>query len=790
MDIKRRTFLKCAAAAAGGSLLGSAGAADVLAGQVSSSAAYVPDSKVIRGVCTVNCTSRCNLAAHVKDGSIESVTPGVLPGRPDYSNCCLRGMSLPWKVQSENRVKYPMLRTGKRGEGKFRRISWDEAYDIIASKLEETKKKRGNMRSAGFFSMTGNLAKFSWEANFRFANTIEATKFTSEGIMSDHGASMGMQLVYGQIRGAHDTRDYMNSKMLIVWGRNVADTHTSEIRYMLDARQNGTKIVVIDPRMSSTAAIADQWIGINPGTDTALALGMMNIIIENGLHDAGWLTDYSCGPLLVRTDDGRYMKAGDKFMVIDSSGKAVPDGKKVKKSLSGAVEVNGVKCVTSFDLLAESLKKYTPEWTSEVTGISSDTIERLAFEYASEGPCGIRMGQGMQRVFNSHSPFRTVATLAAVCGYIGVKGGGASHAGGTATNKPIPGVNVPLYNAADWNNTGGKTANELKGIRIYEMAEKGEPYPLDFLWIACSNFVNQSPDMNRLINDVLPKIPFIVQADPYWTVTARYADLVLPANTMWENWDLIDKSPWIMLMQPAVKKIGESKSDVEIFSGLARRMGIEKYWSKPDEEWVRNYVTSEHPALKGLEWKSFVKEGIFARKDGIFEPVNAFADKKFKTQTGKFEFYSERLVPVGHQLPVYTSPCEDPKGPMGKKYPLVFIQYHDRVNVHSQHMRIPALRTVASEPWAEINPEDAAERGIKTGDYVKVFNGRGSCTVKAVVTPGIVKGAVAIPQGWEPQDFKAGSHQELTHLTLNKVEDLISETNFAAYDNLVEVTKA
>ncbi|ADD68420.1 molybdopterin oxidoreductase [Denitrovibrio acetiphilus DSM 12809] len=785
--LTRRTFIKGSMAVATYGMLSE----NVMAQMYSASSPEADRlGKTFRTVCTVNCTSRCNLNCHVQDGSIQSVTPSVLPGRPDYSNACLRGMALPLRTVSEERVKYPMLRVGERGEGKFKRISWDEAFDLITEKIKESQERYGK-QSVGLFVMTGNLAKFAWDSPFRFARTIEGTSFTPEGIMSDHGASMGMDLVYGQKRGSHDSRDYMNSKTLIVWGRNLVDTHTSEARFYLNAKQNGTKVIVIDPRFSSTAAIADQWIPIKPGGDTALALGMMSYIISKDLHDKEWLTQNSCGPLLVKKSDGQYLKMGDKFCVVDEKGKVVAsDTPGVKAQLSSSVSYQGEKCSTSFALFQDSLKQYTLKWTAEATNISEDVIKELISDYL-QSPSAIRMGQGMQRVYNSHSPFRTVATLAAVCGYIGVNGGGASHAGGTSGVNPIPGINVPVFNSSPWADTGGTDASKMHGIQIYDMISKADPYQIDFLWIASSNFLNQSPDTNRVINEVLPKLSFIVHSDPYWTYTAKYADLVLPTTNMFENWDIFDKTPWIMLQQPMLKPYGESKSDIQIFSAVAERLGKGKYWNRTDEDWIRVYLEgSKHPAMAGFNWKKFVEEGMFVRKDGRFDIVNAFMDQKYKTQTGRFEFYSERLKPVGHELPVYTPMLEDPKGPLGKKYPLMFIQYHDRTNVHTQHIGIPAINGIFKEPMLEINPVDAAKRNIKHGDNVKIYNDRGHCVVKAFVTEGIMPNVVAIPQGWTPEFFSDGHYQTLTHLTINPVETLVDETNFAAYDNLVEIVKA
>lgn len=786
--ITRRMFLKGVGAVTVTSALGMAGALSV-----NSSALKASDDttvKYIHSCCTVNCTSRCHLKGHVQGGKIIAVTPGLLPGRDDYANACLRSMSLAQRLQDpKQRVLYPMKRVGERGEGKFERITWDEAYDIVATKLKETKEKYG-AQAASFFTMSGNLAKLAWESTTRLGATFGGTTYITEGLMGDHGASMGMRLVFGQERGGHDTRDYMNSKLIIIWGRNLADTHTSELRYLIKARENGAKVIVIDPRQSSTAAVADQWIPIRPQTDPALALGMINYLISHDLHDAAWLKAYSCAPLLVRNDDGQYLRLNGKYAVWDENSKTIvtADTPNTNPSLSGEyTSPDGIKCYPSFADLVNEASKYTIKTTAEICGLEEAVVEQMAHEYATMKPAGIRMGQGMQRVYNSFAPFRTVATLAGVAGYIGVSGGGASHMGGTSSINPIPGVTVPDFNFKEWSDIGGIPLVEKKSSQLYDMIEKGQ---VQFLWIGVSNFINQSPDANRVIKDVLPKVPFIVHVDPFWTWTGKYADLILPGKTHWEVWDILVRSPWVMLDQPAIPNMGESKSDCEICSEVAKRLGLGHLWNKTDEEWVRTFMTSQHPAFASFNWDKFVEEGIFTRSDGIFDPVYSFKDQKYKTATGRFEFYTEKLKPFGEQVPTYKRMLEDPKGELGKKYPLVCINYHDRLNVHSQQMLYPALKIVTSEPQVHINTVDANARGIAHGDKVKVFNDRGYCVVKAFVTEGIAPGITAIANGWTPEQYIEGSHQNLTHLTLNPVEEAISQTNSAFYDVLVQIEKA
>lgn len=757
-------------------------------------------------LCSVNCSCECHLIGTIENGRIVSVEPGALPGRPDFANACLRGMAYTARLQdTASRIQTPLKRIGERGEGEFEEIGWDEAIDLIAQKLEETEKRYGR-RSACFYSFTGNLAKLTWEAPTRFAATYGGSTFDIEGIMGDHGASMGMTLVYGQQRGGHDTRDYMNSNMVVLWGRNVADTHVNQFRYVLDAKENGAEIVVVDPRLSSSAAVADRWIPVRPQTDAALALGMMNVIIEHDLHDKEWLIAHSCAPYLVRDDNGAYLRRDGNYLVWDSEASAAfavsPPGDAesdnpepagdtpATASLTGAFTVDGVPCKPAFEYLRAETASYTLERTSNITGLPVEVIESFALDYANAKPAGIRMGQGMQRNWNSHTPFRTVATLGALCGYVGVHGGGVSHSGGTDSVRSDSTVTVPMFNFAAWQDTGNDDPILLKSSIIYEMAETKNPYPLDFFWIANSNFVNMSPDANRIVNSVFPNISTIVCVDPFWTWTAKYADIVLPGQTYWEKWDMYDHSPWICFDSPGVSPVPESKSDVEIMSLLAKRVGLERYWNKTDEEWVREFTDSQHPSFEGFDFDKAINEGLWTLKGAEFDPKIPFADLRFSTPTGKFEFYTEKLVEFGQSVPTYLPPHDDPASDLGKRYPLVLIQYHDRLNVHSQHILAEPLKIVQSEPLLWINPKDAEARDIAHGDVVEAYNDRGSVTMRAFVTEGIVPGTTATASGWTPDTSIAGSHQTLTYLDLNPVEEAISQTSSAFYDILVEIKKA
>lgn len=835
LPVSRRAFL--AGAAVGTSAIALSGCSPKQEASDANSDGDVEDSEaaaqreelesfhVISGY---NCEN-CFLAGYKRDGKIVRIEPGDLPNRPEKNNACLRCMAFPRKVQDENaRIMYPMKRTGERGSGEFEQISWDEAISTIAEKLNAVIKK--DPRSASFYIFTGNLNTLAWQAPARMAHCLGASTWAMEGIMGDHGTSMGYTLTTGATDPGHDGGDYFNSNLLILFGCNTADTRVPTLRYLTEAQKRGTKLVVIDPRMSSTAAIADQWIPINPGTDTALVLAMMKVIFDNDLHDKTWLANYSCAPLLVSDETGEYIHpsegkycawdtAANTMMEIDPEEVTGKDdntsGPESTLALTGSFMVNGVACHPTLDDLVAEVSNWTLERASEITGISAETIEQLAIEYANAKPGALQASQGITRYYYSYEAPRAIATLAGICGNLGRAGGGVhrNNNGVTTDSSMFADYEGGLLNDGEWNNVGKdnsfgpflnstralyssdaesfKNANVFKSSEIYDAATTGTPVPIDFLWIATSNFVNMSPDANKIVNEVFPAIDFIVTADPFWTWTAKNSDIVLPTTTYYENWDIATKGPWLCVNKPAISPMGESKSDTEIMTMLAQQVGVADKWPYSDEEWVRTFLDTEHPALADMDVDQVINDGIYARADGIYDrSTYPFGDKHFSTATGRLEFYNDSLVPYGEKVPTYKRGDDNPEDAFKGTYPLMFIQYHDRRLVHTQHTGIDVLNTVQAEPELYMNTTDAEARGIATGDTAHIFNDRGSCKAKVVVTDSIVAGTTAMSQGWTPDDFIEGHYQTLTHYAKNPVEEFISQTNAAFYDVRVEVEKA
>lgn len=796
-------------------------------------AAQQEELELFRVTSGYNCCY-CTIQGYKRDGKIVYIEPGELPNMPERNHACQRCMSWCKSVTDvDRRLLYPMKRTGERGSGEFERISWDEAIDLMAEKLSAAIAK--DPRSASFYIFTGNMCTFDWFAPARMAHCLGASTWAMEGIMGDHATSVGYTMVTGNPDPGHDALDFMNSNLLLFFGTNMVDTIVPSARYLARAKENGAKLIVLDPRLSSTAAIADQWIPINPGTDTALVLAMMNVIIANDLHDKTWLANYSCAPLLVSDADGTYLHTDSgAYCAWDTATNTVVEaapsqgeddgtsGPESTWALTGHFEVNGVACHPTMDDLVAEVQKWTPDRAAEITGVDAAVIEQLALDYAKAQPAAIQTCTGSSRYFHGYEICRATATLSGLCGYTGRAGGGSSRNNGGAcidgaslSFTGSSGADTPLMNSAEWDTVGDgasfgtfmgatlalystdpeayRNARVFKSSEIYDAAITGDPVPIDFLYIATANFINQSPDAHKVIDEVFPAIDFIVTADPFNTWTAQYSDLVLPTSTWLENWDISTSGtgPYIRINKPVIERVGECKSDTEIMSLLAKKMGVEDAWSKTDEERVRTFLDSDHPAFEGCDIEEAINEGILARKDGIYDRATyPLGDKVFATPTGRLEFYTEMLYEFGAQVPTYLRGETNPENQFADKYPLMFIQYHDRARVHTQHSEVKLLETLEAEPHVQINPEDADARGIAHNDMVRVFNDRGFFKCKAAVTPGIRKGVIALAQGWEPKDFAEGHYQYLTHYVKNPVEEAISMTNAAFYDVRAEIEKA
>jgi molybdopterin-containing oxidoreductase family molybdopterin binding subunit len=761
--------------------------------------------RVVRTVCSPNCSGTCGVNAHVRDGRIVRLEPADFPD-PRYRRICLKGISMALqRVTAPERLLYPLKRVGARGEGKFERISWDEAFETIAREFRRIHAEHGT-RACAWTTMTGNYGVRATTAPNRIANSLEGTWFSYLGLMGDAGCSMGYLPTLGVFSTSNEWADLVGCRLTIVFARNVADTAHSEMHFLFDAIEAGMKLVVVDPRFSRTAAKADRWLAPRPGTDTALILGMIHEIVQRGLYDDEFVRRHTNLPFLVRDDTLTLLRTGElaaadpavdpnAYLVLAEDGTPVVAALSARDPapaertqyadpaplLSGSAAVQladgtTIRCRTAWDHSWDVWREYTPERAAEICEIEADVLRAVAVEYATTQPAAIWLGQGLQRYHHGHLAFRAAITLGALCGNVGRRHAGVNWSDGAMFRLYF---NLP----PDWLEPGGRRGTTLPGTRMIDTIVNDDPYPIRALWLAGYGFGTQSPNFDRFVRDALPKLDLFVVTEQVMTPAAEYADLVLPCVSYYEDdYDLVPSAEnhYVQLRRQAIPPLGESKNDYQIFAGTCERLGQGADWVDEPEVWCRYMLReSPDPLVRGVDFEQLKRDGA-VRLD-VPSPSVPFADQRYPTPSGRIEAYVERLRGFGQHVLVYEEPLEGHRSARAAEFPLTMITSHPMHTVHSQHVTLPWIRELVPGPRLEIHPDDAATRGIADDDLVLVH---------ARVTPGVRRGSVNLPQGWWPKHLPDGHYQSLAHLTPNPVQDAILETNYAIFDNLVQVEKA
>ena len=749
------------------------------------------DTGVIRTVCDPNChaSPRCGITAHVQAGRITAIEPGRFP-HPAYDRrICPMGMARLEYQYHQDRLRYPLKRIGARGESKWQRIRWSEAYDMIAEQLGNIALAYGS-RSLAFITGSGTAGVLTKGAAHRFAAAIGGTASRAGGV--DYGVPKGLEYMFGVPAatyfrpGGHEYADAVNSKLILLWGGNPADTRLVDFHFVTAAQRRGAKIVCIDPNRTATARQADQWISLRPGTDAALALSLLHEILEHRWHDETFLKDCTNAPFLVRGDNKAFLRdadvttaGGDSYLVWDAaSRRAVPATAPGVAALNGSYRValtNGttVDCAPALQLLRDLAGKYPAERAAAITHVPEETIRSLAAEFAGRKPASIRIGYGVDRWYYCDYTARAAAGLVVATGNIGVPGGGISVHDGT--------YGAPL-NLNSFRAPAGREAATLDIVSLMEAIEKGRPHPIKALWLSASNMLNQTAaNRARVLSEIIPKLELLVVVDHFMTATANMADIVLPACTIFEKDDLV-AGMFLQLQRKAVEPEGESKADFDIFAELAERMGLGGYFDRSRDDYLREMVETDHPLLQGITLERL------RREDAIMlnrppEPYVAFRDRKFKTPSGRIEIYKEELSPHGAELPYYREPIEaSPQSPLHGRFPLTLLFSHSPNRIHSTFANMPKFKRLEPEPMVEIHPADAESRNVNDRQFVRVYNDRGAVRIKCRLNRDLRLGVIVIPEGSWVKDFTQGDPYSLTH-------ELVSPTseNYAFFDTLVEV---
>lgn len=696
--------------------------------------------KVIRGACPHDCPDTCALMTTVEDGKAIKVK-----GAEDHPTTngflCTKVNRYLERTYSPQRVLYPMKRVGEKGKGIFQRITWDEALDTIAAKFKEI--AADNPQAIQPYSYAGTMGMVQGESmDRRFFHKIGAS-LLDRTICASAGAA-GYKATVGLSMGT-DPERFNEAKLILIWGSNVITSNVHLWPKILEAQRNGAHIIAIDPYRSLTAEKCDQHIAPLPGTDGALALAMMHVIIKENLIDADYVEKYTLG----------------------------------------------------FELLRERVMEYPPSKVAKITGLDEETIVSLAREYATTKPSIIRLNYGMQRHAGGGMAVRTVACLPALVGaWRDAAGGALLSTSGTF------GMNTTALARPDliWNNP--RTINmsaigdALLGFqRVQSFNAKGaltealEPLdpPIRAIYVYNSNPVAVAPDSRKVIAGFKREDLFTVVHEIFQTDTADYADILLPATTQLEQWDIHRAYGhlYVLLNQPAIEPIGEAKPNSEVFRLLAERMGFnDDCFQDSDEEIASQALSSSNPRMQGITLED-LKERGWVRLN-VPERFAPFAEGNFPTPSGKCEFFSEALAKQGiDPLPIYIAPRETvQEAPeLAKKYPLAVISPPAHNFLNSSFANLPSFVKAEKEPRLDIHPDDAGLRGIKDGDRVRVFNDRGDFKVTAHVTdkarPGVV---VALSIWWKKL---SGDGCNANDVTSQGLTDLGAAATF--YDALVEV---
>ncbi len=709
---------------------------------------HANEIRTVRGACPQDCPDTCAFLYHVKDGKLVEVT-----GDPNHpmtcGRLCVKLKSFAEHHYHPDRLLHPMRRAGPKGTGQFERISWNEALAEIKDRWTDIIERYGSqaIMPHAYLGHQGTLNGLT--SGDAFFNRLGAT--VAEKTYCESGSSTAWIMTVGPTGGL-DVESLAYSRYIIVWAMNMVSTNQHAWPFILDAQKQGAKVVVIDPVRNRTAKQADWHIPIRPGTDAALALAMMNVIIAEDLVDHDYVEKYTLG----------------------------------------------------FEDLKRRAAQFPPGRVADITGIPAEHIRTLAREYATTQPSAIRQGVALERSHGGGDAIRAITALPALVG-------AWRHVGGGTVEMPIwefP-TNFDAICRPDWIKPGTRVVNELDlGLALTGGLELDPP--IKSLFVYNSNPVSQALEQGKTIEGLLRDDLFTVVSELFITDTARYADILLPATMQAEQYDLMVTwgHLYMMLNQPAIDPPGECIPNVELFRRLAKTMGLDDpYWNMTDDEMLQAFYDWDSPQLQGITLDLLKERGWMRLNVGAPDKRAPHAEGHFKTPSGKCEFsasaakdgnfvvavwrsmYEDRqpgnpVDPVPDYLPPYESPLSDPE--RARLYPLSFISSKAHSFLNSQYANEPVHQRRQGEQTVMMHPDDAAARGIEDGSYVRVFNDRGSFEARAVVSDDIMPGVTTANLGYWPSHNRSGTSVNAVsaggrHATLGQAG--------AFCDNLVEVAQ-
>ncbi|HJV72940.1 MAG TPA: molybdopterin oxidoreductase family protein [Noviherbaspirillum sp.] len=687
-------------------------------------------TSTIRATCPHDCPDTCALLVSVQDGVATQVR-----GDPDHPTTagvlCTKVARYTERTYHKDRLLTPMKRIGKKGEGRFASISWDEALDTIATRLKEIASR--DPQAIVPYSYAGTMGLVQGESMAaRFFHKLGASLL--DRTICAAAGGIGYKYTIGARIGT-DIEQFQNASLILIWGGNPIASNLHFWTRAQEAKRRGAKLIAIDPYRSLTAEKCHQHIALLPGTDAALALGMMHVLIAENLLDEDYISQHTLG----------------------------------------------------FDRLKERVSEWTPQRVAKTCGITADEVVQLAREYGAAAKRGdavaIRLNYGMQRVHGGGMAVRTIACLPALVGAWRHAAGGIQLSSSDTFPKNIDALQRPDLLARQVRTINMSTIGE----DLLRQASPEFGPKIEALIVYNSNPVAVAPHSSQVAQGFARDDLFTVVLEHFQTDTADYADLLLPATTQLEHVDIHAAYGHLYMManNAAIAPLGEAKPNTEIFRSLAERMGFdEPCFRDSDDAIAAQAFRQEDARAIHFDWDSLKQKGW--QKLNVAEAPFAFGG--FPTPSGKCEFYSERMLidgldPLPTYIPPYESVASNPQ--LAKTYPLSMISPPARNFLNSTFVNVKSLRDTEGEPHLDIHPLDAAQRGIEDGCQVRIYNQRGSFIAKARVTDKARQGLVVGLSVWWKKLTADGKNAN--EVTSQRLTDMGNAPTF--YDVLVQVEK-
>jgi anaerobic selenocysteine-containing dehydrogenase len=731
--------------------------------------------QVVHAACPHDCPDACGVLITVEDGRATKIQGD--PAHPVTRGfLCAKVAKYLDRVYSPDRVLYPMRRVGPKGPAAnaedagrsasateergfaphgqpgaavptqtetkqvWQRISWDEALAEIASRLRSITAQFGSEAILPY-SYGGTLGALNGGSmDRRFFHRLGASQL--ERTICSAAGEAGLKSVLGVKLGT-EPEQFPHSRYIIAWAANIHGNNVHLWPFIEEARRNGAKLVVIDPYRTRTAACADWYLPINPGTDAALALGLMHVIIGENLHDADYVSKHTVG----------------------------------------------------FEQLREKVKKYPPERVAQWTGISAEDIHKLAREYATTRPAVIRLNYGVQRSEGGGMATRTIAMLPCIVGSWKELGGGLQMSTSGAFALDDHALRRPDLMKV----TLGREARTINMVELGRVLNHQDDPPVKSLFVYNSNPAAVCPNHNEVIRGLQRTDLFTVVHEQFFTDTTDYADIVLPATTFFEHKDLQKAYGhyYLQVSQQAIAPLGECRSNVELFRALAQRMGFEEEcFGENVDAMIDAALDTDDPWMEGITRERLESDGhIRLNFHGVndagegaraTQPFFPFAEGNFRTPSGKAELYSEALKAQGlDPVAEFTPPAESRHGKRNAGFPLELLARKSDNFLNSTFSNLSSVQKMEEPGLLEMHIADAKARGIADGDKVRVFNQRGEMLLKARVDGAVQPGVVSARLNWAKL---TSGFQSINALTSEKLTDMGNSATF--YSVLVEVERA